>query len=313
MNSTPFHADEIEAQARAAVAAPSGSGIRAAMTEQHRRFLAEIPYIFVAVTDTAGWPMASVLTGDAGFAHAPDAVTLRVDARPDRRDPAAALFGAGQEIGILGIDFAARRRQRINGRICHSDARGFTVAVRQSFGNCAQYIQRRALLSPPESAAQAAAETETLAGLDAEARRLVAKADTFFVASRARSDGGENGGADMSHRGGRPGFVRVEGDTLSVPDFSGNRYFNTLGNLLGEPRASLLFIDFAAGDLLQLQGIAEIDWQDAAVRMVEGAERSWRIRVERGWRRRAALPLRWSFVDYSPVTLKTGVWPKETV
>ena len=61
-------------------------------------------------------------------------------------------------------------------------------------------------------------------------------------------------GADISHRGGRPGFVRVDGDVLTIPDFRGNRYFNTLGNLIAEPRASLLFVDFETGDLLQLQG-----------------------------------------------------------
>ena len=41
---------------------------------------------------------------------------------------------------------------------------------------------------------------------------------------------------DISHRGGRPGFVRVDGDVLTIPDFRGNRYFNTLSNLLLEQR-----------------------------------------------------------------------------
>ena len=58
----------------------------------------------------------------------------------------------------------------------------------------------------------------------------------------------------MSHRGGKPGFVGVQGDTLAIPDFRGNRFYNTLGNLLGDPRAGLLFVDFASGDILQIQG-----------------------------------------------------------
>nr|MBA3449081.1 pyridoxamine 5'-phosphate oxidase family protein [Pseudaminobacter sp.] len=102
----------------------------------------------------------------------------------------------------------------------------------------------------------------------------------------------------------------VEGDTLSIPDFRGNRYFNTLGNLLGEPRAGLLFMDFERGDLLQLQGVVEIDWSGNVDNMVEGAERLWRFRTVRGWRRRAASPLRWSFVGYSPFIERTGVWRK---
>jgi hypothetical protein len=182
------------------------------------------------------------------------------------------------------------------------DAAGFTLAVRQSFGNCAKYIQRRAVQPAP----RAPGDVETLAGLDAAACDLIAQADTLFVASHSRPGIDAAGGPDMSHRGGRPGFVRLDGDTLVIPDFSGNRYFNTLGNFLGEPRAALLLVDFATGDLLQLQGRATIEW-DAAPDMVAGAERQWRFDVVRGWRRRAALPLRWSFVDYSPATLGTGV------
>jgi hypothetical protein len=44
------------------------------------------------------------------------------------------------------------------------------------------------------------------------------------------------------------------------------------------------------------------------VRSFHGAERLWRLRVERVWRRRAAVPLRWVFRDFSPVTEATGLW-----
>jgi hypothetical protein len=102
--------------------------------------------------------------------------------------------------------------------------------------------------------------------------------------------------------------VGIDGDTLLIPDFRGNRYFNTLGNLLGEPRASLLFPDFATGDLLQLQGLAGIDWTGPAAALVQGAERLWRFRITRGWHRPRAAALRGAFIDYSPVTLRTGTW-----
>jgi uncharacterized protein len=300
MNSSPFHADELDAQALAGTGA-SGAAIRDFMPGQHRAFFTLLPYLFVATTDAGGWPLATMLVGAPGFLHSPDPVTLRVDALPDRRDPAADAFGEGQEIGILGLDFATRRRNRANGRIDAQDARGFTLAVRQSFGNCPKYIQRRAVCPAPH----APGAVDALARVDAEARALIAQADTLFVASRSRPEVDAAGGVDMSHRGGRPGFVRVDGDTLVVPDFSGNRYFNTLGNLLGEPRASLLFIDFETGDLLQLQGRAAIDWRTQG--LVAGAERQWRFEVVRGWRRRAAVSLRWSFIDYSPATFGTGL------
>jgi predicted pyridoxine 5'-phosphate oxidase superfamily flavin-nucleotide-binding protein len=307
MDASPFHPDELEAQARAGHA-PRGAGIRNFMPDQHRSFFPLLPYLFVATTDANGWPLATMLNGAAGFVHAPDPVTLRIDTLPEPEDPAAATLRNGREIGILGIDFTTRRRNRANGRIADLDAAGFTVAVRQSFGNCAKYIQRRAARDAPSVPAR----VETLATLDASARELIGHADTLFVASRARSELRVTAGVDVSHRGGRPGFVRVEGDVLTIPDFQGNRYYNTLGNLLGEPHASLLFIDFEAGDLLQLQGRVTIDWSPAATKSVEGAERLWRFDIVRGWRRHAASSLQWSFIEYSPFTLGTGSWAFST-
>jgi len=300
MTLSPFHPDELEAQARAGKGA-AGAGIRNFMPDQHREFFALLPYLFVATADAEGWPLATMLAGAPGFVHSPDPTTLRVDALPAADDPAAAAFAEGAELGLLGLDLATRRRNRANGRIAARDAAGFTLAVRQSFGNCAKYIQRRAV----QPALPAPEGVHPLTGLDAAARALIEGADTLFVASRSRPDVGDTGGVDVSHRGGRPGFVRIDGEALVVPDFAGNRYFNTLGNLLGEPRAALLFVDFATGDLLQLQGRVTIDW-DARLRSA-GIERQWRFTVTRGWRRRAAIPLRWSFVDYSPATLGTEV------
>lgn len=303
MSTSPFHEDEIEAQARAGQAA-KGAGIRDAMPDQHRGFFRLLTYLFVATADAQGWPLATMLSGQPAFVHAPDPATLRIDAKPEPEDPAAATLARGEEIGILGLDLATRRRNRANGHIADVDAAGFTVAVRQSFGNCAKYIQRRASHEAPP----APACIETLDRLDAKARALIGQADTFFVASRSRRDIAAGGGLDVSHRGGRPGFVRVAGDVLTIPDFAGNRYFNTLGNLLGEPRAALLFVDFESGDLLQLQGIATLDWSAGAARRFEGAERVWQFDVARGWRRRLAASLQWSFIDYSPATLGTGQW-----
>lgn len=303
VSASPFHADELVAQARAGSAA-RGAGIRNFMPDQHRSFFELLRYLFVATADAEGWPLATMLTGTPGFVYSPDPATLRVDALPDGQDPAVPTLGDGREVGILGLDLSTRRRNRANGQIASLDDGGFTVAVRQSFGNCAKYIQRRA----PHRVPPAAGSTDWLDGVDAEARALVAQADTLFVASRSRPEIGVAGGLDVSHRGGRPGFVKVDGDMLVVPDFAGNRFYNTLGNLLGDPRAALLFIDFAAGDLLQLQGLATIDWSPDAARLIEGAERAWRFAVTRGWRRRAATPLRWSFLDYSPATLGTGTW-----
>jgi predicted pyridoxine 5'-phosphate oxidase superfamily flavin-nucleotide-binding protein len=301
----PLHLDELEAQARAGHA-PRVGGIRNFMPGQHRSFFELLPYLFVAITDAEGWPLATMLTGQPGFARSPDPITLRVDAIPDAADPAARAIARSQEIGVLGLDLSTRRRNRANGHIVDVDRGGFSVAIRQSFGNCAKYIQRRAA----HEALRATARLDPLAGLDTQARALIGRADTFFVASRSRAEPDAMGGIDMSHRGGRPGFVQIKGDRLDIPDFPGNRYYNTLGNLLGDPRGSLLFLDFESGDMLQLQGLVTIDWSADAARAFGGAERLWCFEVVRGWRRHPACALKWSFIDYAPTTLGTGSWDR---
>ncbi|HEY1891463.1 MAG TPA: pyridoxamine 5'-phosphate oxidase family protein [Steroidobacteraceae bacterium] len=298
-----FHSDELNVQARAGVVT-RGGGIRDFMPEQHRAFFGALPHLFVATLDAAGWPLATLLEGEPGFVSSPDPKTLRIQSLPGADDPAHGTIRKGQEVGLLGIDLTTRRRNRANGVVSDVAIEFFTVAVQQSFGNCPQYIQRRAL----SRAGATKRPVRALESLDDDARKLISHADTFFVASRSRSDVGSGGGADISHRGGRPGFVHVDGNVLSIPDFRGNHYFNTLGNLLGEPRSSLLFLDFETGDLLQLQGLASIDWSPSAKEQFEGAERIWHFRVTRGWTRPRAAALRGSFVDYSPVTLRTGAW-----
>src|SRR5690348_12176635 len=205
MTASPFNSDELAAQARAGKGA-AGAGIRTFMPDQHREFFALLPYLFVATADASGWPLATMLTAAPGFVHAPDPVTLRVDALPDSSDPAAGAFGEGAEIGLLGLDLATRRRNRANGAIVARDSAGFTLAVRQSFGNCAKYIQRRAV----EPAPQSSGVVETLARLDDAAHGLIAQADTLFVASRSRPDIDTARGLDISHRGGRSGFARLD-------------------------------------------------------------------------------------------------------
>jgi uncharacterized protein len=296
-----FHEDELRAQALAGQQRAGRVAIRPFMPDQHREFFALLPYLFVATLDADGWPMASVLTGPPGFVQSPDPATLGIGALPAPDDPAAPAFVAGAEVGLLGLDFTTRRRNRANGRLVAIDD-GVTVAVSQSFGNCAQYIQTRT----PSPRAAAGAPVERLDHLYDAARALIGASDTFFVASRSRP-GIDEGGLDMSHRGGKPGFVGVTGDTLAIPDFRGNRFYNTLGNLLGDPRAGLLFIDFASGDILQLQGRATIDWHPEGSGP-DGAERLWRVDVTRAWRRRGAFPFAWRFGDYAPTTLATGTW-----
>jgi predicted pyridoxine 5'-phosphate oxidase superfamily flavin-nucleotide-binding protein len=301
----PFHADELAAQALAGKGA-GRAPIRPFMPEQHREFFSLLPYLFTATPDRQGWPIASVLTGPYGFITSPDPTTLRIDSQPRHDDPAAPSFEAGAEIGLIGIDLTTRRRNRANGRIV-ATGNGLDVHIAQSFGNCAQYIQTRTPVPQPVATTVPVTALKTL---DDAARAIIARADTFFVASRSRRELGPEGGLDMSHRGGQPGFVDVQGNRLTIPDFRGNRFFNTLGNLLGDPRAGLLFVDFTSGDLLQLQGNVTIEWHPD--RGPSGTERLWHVDVERVWHRRGVFPFRWRFGDFAPTTLATGTWQRPT-
>ena len=300
----PFHSGELAAQALAGVAS-RGAGIRPFMPEQHRIFFSQLPWLFAGVLDRDGWPLATALAAAPGFVTSPSPTALSVAALPSSADPAFESFRPDSPIGLLGLECETRRRNRANGRIESLDADGFTVSVAQSFGNCAKYVQVRDRLRDGD---EPEATPDSLSGLDSAARALITQADTLFIASAAALET-ETGGVDISHRGGRPGFIRIEGDTLTIPDFAGNNYFNTFGNLLQEPRAGLIFVDFETGSVLQLQGKAEIVWRGPELAQLDGAQRLWRFHVERGWRRAHALPLRWSAPEFAPTTLQTGLWP----
>ena len=276
----PWHAGELAAQRLAGGDyAPGGAGIRSAMPDQHRLFFVQLPFVVAATVNEAGAPTATLLTGGEGFIASPDPKTLAIAAVSP--DPAGRRLVAGAPIALLGIEPATRRRNRANGTIAFAGEPGLLVKVEQSFGNCPQYIRPRDLILDPDPPGP----VETFAGLDAAARAQIASADTFFVAT-ASGAGVENGGVDISHRGGPPGFVRMAGDVLTIPDYRGNRYFNTLGNLLLEPRAALLFVDFATGRMLQLQGTAQELWDDASL---PHAERTWRFKVAGGFRASSGL------------------------
>lgn len=326
---SPFHAGEKAVQERCGVREQiervGAAVIRDAMPLQHRQFFSRQTLLFAGHCDGAGRPWASVLAGDIGFVHATDARTLRIDARPAAGDPLSDALTEGLSVGLLGIDLSTRRRNRMNGLVSASNADGFTVSVEQSFGNCPQYIQARTCEWTTAAHGLAPRRTERLgARLEGEALAIVRRADTLFLASSTGAKQGattaapRSAGADVSHRGGKPGFVRVRPDArgdasvLVLPDFTGNFLFNTLGNLALHPRAGLLFVDFASGDLVQLTGRAEVIWDGEELAGFEGAQRLVRITVEEGRRHVAALPLAWSEPDFARQLDDTGDWP-ETV
>lgn len=282
--------------------------LRASLSDQMRAFFPRLPFLAIGFVDAEGDPWSTLLPGPPGFVGSPEPTLLRVDRAPPEGDPLAELLHPGLSVGLLGIELATRRRNRVNGVVHECDATGFTLRVEQCFGNCAQYIQRRE--ATEASSRPATVEAQPFRGLDPAARQLLARSDTFFVTSFAPGPTGIPA-VDISHRGGRAGFVRTDCDTLTIPDFPGNRYFNTLGNILAVGRAGIVVPDFDSGDLLLLTGDAGVGLTKAdreEAETVTGAERLWRLSVRRGLWLRGALPPMFRFRDWSPQVLATGTW-----
>ncbi len=311
---TPWHTGERILQARAGVderlAEVGPRVVRDYMPDQHREFFSMLPSIVIGAVAPDGRVWATMRAGQPGFVQSPDPRLLEVASARDADDPANAGMEDGDAIGLLGIQPMTRRRNRLNGVVHRRDAAGFGVSVGQSFGNCPQYIQQRDFVVTRDPAEPNPVEPEAMTELDARARTLIRHADSFFVATYVDLPGGRQ--VDVSHRGGRPGFVRVDADgSLTIPDFPGNTFFNTLGNMMVNPVAGLVFVSYPTGDLLQMTGRTEVITDSPEIATLEGADRLWRFYPEQIVRRDRALPLRWDFVPggESPQALRTGVWP----
>lgn len=275
------------------------------MPDQHREFYAQLPFVVLGAVDRQGDVWATLRAGQPGFMRSPNPQTLHIDIKPQPSDPAQEGMGEGDAIGMLGIELHTRRRNRMNGTVRRQLDEGLEISVSQAYGNCPRYINLRQYAFVEEQAAEPVQLTPT----DPLVRRLVTQADSFYIASYVVRDGERQ--VDASHRGGKPGFVRMdENGTLTIPDFSGNLFFNTLGNILLNPRAGLVFIDFQTGDLLQMSGSAQVLLDDPEITAFQGAERLLRFTPQRIVYRQAALPLRWKdqVEGASANSLMTGSW-----
>ncbi|WP_299769327.1 pyridoxamine 5'-phosphate oxidase family protein [uncultured Pseudoteredinibacter sp.] len=311
MSEAIFHSGELSIQERLGVkdqmAAFAQRVVRPFMPDQHREFYQQLPYLFCAHQDKDGQMWASILWQETGFIESPSETRLHIRGGQVYSDFFFNDLEPGQALGILGIDLSNRRRNRLSASVAYSDGKLLELEVRQSFGNCPQYIQTRDFSQLQNGPGRTKIETEKLSP---EMLSIINRSDTFFVASNSGTENGQaSDGADISHRGGKPGFVYVENSqSLLIPDFPGNFHFNTLGNFLNSPSAGLLFLDFEYGHLLQLTGEAEIVWHHELLAHFDNAERFWRFKLSKA----RLLPKRLAglrhIADYSPNSLLSGDW-----
>eukprot|EP01122_Echinamoeba_exundans_P009743 TRINITY_DN3508_c0_g1_i1.p1 TRINITY_DN3508_c0_g1~~TRINITY_DN3508_c0_g1_i1.p1 ORF type:complete len:610 (-),score=74.64 TRINITY_DN3508_c0_g1_i1:62-1891(-) len=287
--------------------------LRPYMPDQHRIFFSNQPYLIVGSRNDSGEVWASIMFGPRGFVSSPEPTILQISPALTPGDPLETSIRDGSPVGLLGIEFDTRRRNRMNGKIRNLDRNSgtFQVSVDLSFGNCPKYIQARELTYLPglnslssirdwssSHTKSSPIQCSPLPQLEAD---MIRRSDAFFVASSfGASPSDPSHGVDVSHRGGLPGFVQVSADSTEIvwPDYLGNFFFNTLGNIHQNPNCGLLFIDFEANRILQVVGKGQIVHDVGTPAL--GAQRYVRFSIEK-WRSvEFALPFSWRFISTSP-------------
>lgn len=299
----PFHAGEKRVQARAGVremARRVGATIRDHAPDAARQWLHSVPLGAVGFEGVDGRVWASLCGGSAGWMNAPDATTLEVDLGDlHPRDPLRERVEAGVfESGWCLLDPATRRRMRFNGVARATGSGRLRVEARQVYSNCPKYIGQRVRLAerPLDPIARGVAAAASGQFLSAPQRLALEKCDTLFWATLGPD------GADCSHRGGNPGWLRVGAQTLSWDDYSGNAMFNTLGNLEGEPRCGLVTLDWENGIARQLCGHARVIWHGEN-RVVNFEIERWReewLPVLGGWELQELSPFNPPIAESAP-------------
>ena len=256
-----FHPGELAVQQRAGVRREAERLTQmleaAELSSGMAGFLARRTFLVITGRDRSGLLWTSPLLGPPGFLEARSAVELAVHAAIPAGDPLHGI-AAGQKIAMTTVEFATRRRVRINGILTATASNLLTIEVEQAYGNCPQYIQQR-LLEPSRGNGHDLAAVRHATALAEDDAQLIRSADTFFLGTV-----NPERGADASHRGGTAGFVRLDGTSrLWWPDYQGNNLFNSLGNLATDPEAALLFFNFPGGQALQLSGTAAVEWDRA--------------------------------------------------
>lgn len=289
-----FHSGELSAQARAgqtAEAAQLGPVVKPFLAEGGRSLITSARTAVATTIDSAGAPTLSMLvTTPGGFGTlGACGLTIPRSAVADE-DCLFDNLHRDRRLGLAFLEPTSRRRFRVNGEVVDSRRDPLEVSILEAFPNCTKYLlrQRLATASARRSTAGAARARSGSAVTERDAD-LLTRATLVFVGS-----GDPGGQLDAATRSGDAGFVReVEPGTFEIPDFAGNAMYQTIGNLLVEPRASIAFID--DDDLVVLTGAAAPHWQDRPERP-GGNGRFWRFTP--GYWRRVTLP--------APVRLGVG-------
>ncbi|PHH64747.1 hypothetical protein CDD81_4009 [Ophiocordyceps australis] len=222
------------------------------------------------------------------------------------------LLVEGKMMSALAIDLETRDRIKLAGRLvpgsaptnAGSGALRAAMEVTECLGNCPKYLNTKHVLEHSPAAARLVSSGDGRGlALSTEALALLAKADMFFLSS---TDGKT---MDTNHRGGPAGFVRVVsndagtgGVVLAYPEYSGNRLYQSLGNLRINHRIGIVVPDYHSSDVLYLTGTASILVGAKASALLAQTALAVRIHVTAARFVRAGLPFYGDPGEPSPYT-----------
>ena len=263
---SPFHPGERLVQTLSGVreeAEQRGQRMLSAdINTRQQEFFEQLPFVVAADTDRFGQPWAGLISTLPGFFRFEENNhKLNLD-WSFGNNLTAVQSQSGSSLGLLGIELHTRRRNRLNATVNKHDQQLWQLDIDQGYGNCPKYITERQWPAELFSGSYVLQQSATL---NTSAMALIASSDTFFIASSAGptkstdSSQASAWGADVSHRGGEPGFLEFKNNKLYFEDYPGNNMFNTLGNLQQYPRCGLLLVDFNTGDLLQIAAKAALN------------------------------------------------------
>ncbi|KAH8816045.1 kinase-like domain-containing protein [Xylogone sp. PMI_703] len=294
---TEWNAGEQEMQRRLRVPAMENP-TPPMLTPQAAYMVMRSPLVAIGTVDEEGHPWTSLWGGEAGFARPVAQSVIGLRTVVDRsHDPVAKILLGGYADGeivkldseiklvsALAIDLQTRSRMKLYGKMAAGTMSAteegiadvqLVVKIDGSLGNCPKYLNKKEIIPhipQPKLLSQDLPLPQT--ALD-----LLAKADLFFISSTSNYTD-----MDTNHRGGPPGFVRVLSNdkddvVLVYPEYSGNRFYSTLGNLLTTPQAGLMVPDFDTGDALYITGTTEVLTGNEAKTLISHSNLAVKIRV----------------------------------
>ncbi|KAJ4423087.1 hypothetical protein N0V82_002216 [Gnomoniopsis sp. IMI 355080] len=329
---TAFHPGETAIQALLHIPPLRSNPTQVGLPARFALRVAASPLMAISTLDDEGRPWTSVWGGEAGFAAPLEQGVLALQSMADARyDPVAiSLFGTrmdgqrlsdepyhisreelegggGRVMAGLSIDLETRDRVKLGGRLVagkvdfttgEEDVARVQMAmlVEESLGNCPKYLNKKTI-HPHLPCPRLISDTLPISS---DALALLEKADLFFLSS---TDGRS---MDTNHRGGAPGFMRVisndaeNGTQLIYPEYSGNRLYQTLGNMHVRPLGGICVPDFETGDVLYLTGETTILVGGDAARLLPHTKLAVKIHVTAARFVRDGLPFRGDVVDFSP-------------